>query len=163
MGDVAHQARKALEDKRDGHHAHLHDGALHLVGDAVDHRVLALDFAGEFTHAKLLLGPLSQIGQSVLRDHQFTDQVHQAVDLCLIYLETLGAGVSILGAAAELDAIFRRLGAVFRSPAPFDPGGAGGRIGLAGRDRRLLFRAGAGFGRIQRARIEPFEQRRALA
>ena len=34
--DVAHQAREALEDKRDRHHADLHDGVLHLVGDAVD-------------------------------------------------------------------------------------------------------------------------------
>ena len=42
-GDVAHQAREALENEGDRHHADLHDGILHFIGDAVDDRVLAFD------------------------------------------------------------------------------------------------------------------------
>ena len=34
---VAHQTREALEDEGDCHHADLHNGILHLIGDAVDH------------------------------------------------------------------------------------------------------------------------------
>ena len=49
--------------------------------------------------------PLGQIGQRVLRDHQFANQVHQAVDLRLIDLEASWAGIRVFGATAKLDRV----------------------------------------------------------
>jgi hypothetical protein len=63
------------------------------------------DLARKLAHAVLRLGPLSQIGQRVLLDYEFTDQVHEPVDLGLIDLEAARAGLVVFGAAAKLDSI----------------------------------------------------------
>ena len=101
--NVSYQTREALEHKRNRHHAHLHDGILHFLGNAVDHRILRLDFARQFAHTELILCPLSKIGQRILGHHHFADQVHQPVNLGLIDLEALGtgSGAGVLCATAK--------------------------------------------------------------
>ena len=107
-GDVAHQAREALEDEGDSHHADLHDGILHLIRNAVDNRVLAFDFTREFTHAELRFRALGQIGQPIFRNHQLANQVHQPIDFGLIDFEASWADKRVFGATAKFDPFLRR-------------------------------------------------------
>ena len=81
--EVAHQARKAFEHLGNRQHPHIHDGALHFLGEAVDDGILVLDFAPHVPRAVNVLGASGQERQAVLRHHQFGDQVHQRVDLGL--------------------------------------------------------------------------------
>jgi hypothetical protein len=68
LADVAHQAAEALEDGAHRQHAHLHDGVLHVLGDAVDDGVLGLDLAGQVALAVQGLGALGQVGQGQLAE-----------------------------------------------------------------------------------------------
>jgi len=85
-----------------------HDGVLHLVGNAIDDRILRLDLARKLAHAKLSLRALGKIRQRVFRHHHFADQVHQPVDFDLIDLEASGTVKGIFGSATEFRAIVLR-------------------------------------------------------
>ena len=100
--DVPDEPGEALEHERDGHHAHLHDGVLHLLGDAIDDGVLGLDL-GQVPYAEHGLRAPRQVRQGVLGNHHLADEIHQPVDLGLVDLQALRAAKGILGPAAELE------------------------------------------------------------
>jgi len=94
-GQVAHHPGETLQHLGDGHHAHLHDGALQFLHDAVQHGMAVLDLADQLGAAGNAGGALGQVGQPVLGHHQFADEVHQVVDLFLLHAHQRRGGLGL--------------------------------------------------------------------
>src|SRR5205085_3482542 len=78
--NVAHDARKAVEDALDRQHARLHHLLLQLVGDAADVQCGLLEVGQNVSVAELVDQPRAELIQARPIDDQLADQVEQRVE-----------------------------------------------------------------------------------
>ena len=149
-GEVAHQAREALEDVADGEHADVHDRLLQRGGDGRDLLHRGLQLAARLAAAELLRHLLAELLQLGAMDDQLADQVQQVVELGEVHADHV---------RARRRRTARRRGG---APVPRRSAAGGGGVGAAGAAgrRRRGARRGAPFSGA--ARLEHPVQRRRL-